>query len=46
MQALLSKILETSRMELHEEQRLTAKEGEKEDFERRRHARLAEAQKL
>ena len=33
-------------MELHEESTLKQKEAEKEEFERRRHARLAEAQKL
>jgi hypothetical protein len=33
-------------MELHEERSLSEKEAEKEDFERRRRARLADAQKL
>lgn len=46
IQALLSKIVETSRMELYEEQQLKEKEKEKDEYERKRHARLAEAQKL
>ena len=46
MQALFSKITETSRMELFEEKQLREKEKEKDEYERRRHARLAEAQKL
>lgn len=46
MQALLSKVLQTSRMELYEEKNLREKEQQKEEYERKRHARLAEVQKL
>jgi hypothetical protein len=38
---LLSKIIETSRMEIYEERQLQLKEKEKEEYEQRRHARLA-----
>jgi radial spoke head protein 3 len=39
--ALLSKIIETSRMELYEEKNLQEKEKEKIEYEQRRHTRLA-----
>ena len=46
VEALLNKVIETSRMELYEEKELAEKEVEKKNYERQRHARLAEAQKL
>lgn len=46
VEALLSKVLECSRMELYEEENLRQKEKEKTDEEKRRHSRLAEAQML
>lgn len=42
----MSKVLETSRMELHEEGEMREKEREKIEYEKRRHTLLAEAQKL
>jgi radial spoke head protein 3 len=39
--ALLSKIIETSMMEIYEEKNLQEKEKEKIEYEQRRHTRLA-----